>query len=70
MNCGGIIGYAEDILYYVSRYFYQGGRSHDAFKDQRFWTDIFLSQARLGKPLPSHSQSFHPFGPSWSLFGA
>mmetsp|Transcript_18874 Transcript_18874/g.57041 ORF Transcript_18874/g.57041 Transcript_18874/m.57041 type:complete len:204 (+) Transcript_18874:1174-1785(+) len=44
LNCGGVIGYAEDVLYYISRYFYQSGRSHDAFKDQRFWTDIFLSQ--------------------------
>lgn len=51
LNCGGVIGYAEDVLYYISRYFYQSGRSHDAFKDQRFWTDIFLSQVCLPRHL-------------------
>lgn len=44
LNCGGIIGYSEDIQYYISHYFYGSGRSHEAFKDQRFWTDIFLQQ--------------------------
>ncbi len=55
LNCGGIIGYAEDILYYVSTYFYQSGRSHNAFKDQQFWTDIFLSQACMPTGLPIKS---------------
>lgn len=44
LNCGGIMGYAEDVLYYIARYFYGSGRSHEAFKDQRFWTDMFLYQ--------------------------
>lgn len=44
LNCGGMIGYAEDILYYIARHFIQTGRGHEAFKDQRFWTDMFLAQ--------------------------
>ena len=43
MNCGGIIGYAEDISYYLSRLFLETGRFHEQFKDQRFWTDMFLA---------------------------
>ena len=45
LNCGGIIGYAEDLAFYISKYFWQSGRVHDAFKDQRFWTDMFLAQS-------------------------
>lgn len=41
-----MIGYAEDILYYIARHFIQTGRGHEAFKDQRFWTDMFLAQVR------------------------
>ena len=44
LNCGGMIGYVEDILYYIARHFIQTGRGHEAFKDQRFWTDMFLAQ--------------------------
>lgn len=39
-----MIGYVEDILYYIARHFIQTGRGHEAFKDQRFWTDMFLAQ--------------------------
>ena len=45
LNCGGIIGYAEDISYYIAQLFFETGRWHQAFKDQRFWTDMFLSQS-------------------------
>jgi hypothetical protein len=44
LNCGGMVGYVEDILYYIARHFIQTGRGHEAFKDQRFWTDMFLAQ--------------------------
>ena len=52
LNCGGIIGYAEDLAFYIAKYFWQSGRVHDAFKDQRFWTDMFLAQSlRTGATL-------------------
>ena len=44
LNCGGFVGYAEDVLYYLSRHFIGSGRYHQTFKDQRFWTDMFLAQ--------------------------
>ena len=51
LNCGGIIGYAEDIQYYLARHFLESGRSHEAFKDQRFWTDMFLAQVSADLPI-------------------
>jgi hypothetical protein len=33
------------LAFYIAKYFWQSGRVHDAFKDQRFWTDMFLAQS-------------------------
>ncbi len=53
-----MIGYVEDILYYIARHFIQTGRGHEAFKDQRFWTDMFLALvpdlATRGSPAMWH----------------
>ena len=60
LNCGGIIGYAEDLAFYIAKYFWQSGRVHDAFKDQRFWTDMFLAQSlRTGTATHTYVDIHH-----------